>query len=50
LKHLRKLTLRQKKLLSKLGYQPEKFLFIKETLDELQFYEISTAKILPIRR
>jgi hypothetical protein len=37
-------------MLSKLGYNSERFLLLKESIDEVQFYEISTAKILPLRR
>jgi hypothetical protein len=49
-KNLKRLTLKHKQMLSKLGYNPDRFLFAKESLDEIQFYEISTAKILPLRR
>ncbi|WP_193708380.1 DUF6906 family protein [Alkalibaculum sporogenes] len=49
MKHGKKLTLKEKELLKEKGYDPAKFLRIKRTTEKLEFLNIDTKQILPVR-
>lgn len=45
MKHGKKLTLQQKKLLSSIGYEVKCYLVIKNTLDRLTILNIETGQV-----
>ncbi|WP_156132764.1 DUF6906 family protein [Clostridium culturomicium] len=48
MKHLRKLTRAQKKLLSKLGFKPEDYLFEHQDQYGYRFYNIHIEQLMEI--
>ncbi|SHJ65439.1 hypothetical protein SAMN05444401_3585 [Clostridium amylolyticum] len=49
MKHGKRLTANEKRLLLKEGYKPEEYLRERRTYDEIVFVNRSTGKPLPIR-
>lgn len=50
MKHIRKLTLRQKKFLSEQGMKPDEYYYIKRTPNDYVFFNKKTGQVVYVRR